>query len=526
MLRSTRILVPVAAAAILAACEESLLAPTPRIAASSAAARATGSTFSAWPVSASQITMSWPDDAKNELGWEVHRSTTGASGSFSLLASLPANSTGYTNSDLAPLTQYCYKARSFKKSGPNTTYAAFTNVACGTTYGPPAAPSATYAYPRASTSVDVRWTDNATSEQAFRIERSADPGGPWTSAGTAAANTTTFTDSQRLPEELVCYRVIATNSFGESAPSSAGCTTPPAKPANVTAVSVDASSIDVGWTDASNVEDGYSVERSLDGVNFGAIAQLPLNVTSYHDGSVTPDTRYWYRVRAKKDGGFSDSSDPVWAAAASKAPTPPALYGVAPGNSTTAAVQWFNVGATTTGIRIERSTDNQASWVTAGVMAAGGDTRFWDDGRTPESLVCYRVVATNAFGESAPSNVDCTVPPAGPTNMVRDVYALYWTDNSNVEERYEIWFTYCYSEDECYWGVRSVEANSTVAGLEEWEVFSELYAYSDGGYSNPGTWAATNAQVRASTALPLRPTKGARAPRPAVARIVLRPRSP
>jgi len=466
--------------------------------------------------------MNWPDNSNNELGWEVHRSTTGASGSFSLLASLAANSTDYSNTGLAPLTEYCYRVRSFKKNGPNTAFGAFTNVACSTTFAPPPAPSDVSAVPRPY-AIDVTWTDNANTEQGMRLERSADPTGPWAVAATLGSNTTSYVDYYPPIEQLRCYRVIATNPYGESAPSNVDCTAPPQTPSN-SAASANGQGIDVTWTDASNVEDGYEVQHAFDDFVWTVIADLPAGASSYDHAAVAPDVKHWYRVRAKRDGGFSDFSSPVWSAVASRAPDPPTMWGVNPAGSTMAAVYWSGNSITTTELRFERSTDGQASWVNAGTLSVDNNPIF-DDGRTPESEVCYRIFARNSFGESAPSGVDCTIPPAHPTN-VNAIYQedgttlVTWTDNSNVEEGFDVWFINCawyYYYGECFYDYRQVEANgsSIVFGYEEY--FDVVYAYADGGYSDPGTWAGAEGQLSISSSPRVRPKRGDPAPRPPLA---------
>src|SRR4051812_2429656 len=92
------------------------------------------------PVSATEVQVTWPD-ISNETGWEIHRSTAGREGAFSLLAKTAANVTAYADVGLTPLTEYCYRIRSVKTSGRKTTFGAFSVTTCATTYGPPAAPS-------------------------------------------------------------------------------------------------------------------------------------------------------------------------------------------------------------------------------------------------------------------------------------------------------------------------------------------------------------------------------------------------
>jgi hypothetical protein len=524
-----RLLIPAGILATVASCDANILSPTRQLSSGAAAARAVTPppSLGTWPVSASQISLSWNDDQRNESGWEVQRSIAGAEGAFTLLERVAANSTSYSNTGLAPLTEYCYKVRSFKTSGPKTTFGTFTNVSCSQTFGPPAAPSDLQAVPGNSTDIDVSWKDNATTELSFRIERAPDPAGPWATVTTRGANTVVFGDGGRTPEQQVCYRVIAVNQHGESA-SNIDCTSPPRWPSQVAATG-GSGSIAVTWTDASNVEDGYEVQRALDDFVFIAIASLPENTASYEDANVTPDTRYWYRVRATKDGGFSTFSSWASAVVAAGPPRAPEDVSATPGGSTGASVGWRNASPSATSFRIERSTDGRASWVTAGTTQ---DTWFGEGDRETEREVCYRVFAINSFGESPVSSVDCTAPPAAPTNISTaaqedGAILVTWDDNSSVEDGYEIrtmicWYDYEYGWWCDYFNFYSVGANQTSALIYPYndgqsvEQVVEMYAVSDGGYSDQGTWAGAAAaslvSAKVSPSRVLRPTKGMRVP--------------
>ena len=75
-------------------------------------------------------------------------------------------------------------------------------------------------------------------------------------------------------------------------------TSAPASPTNLNAVATGASTITLSWTDNSNNEDGFSIERSTDGVNFSQLTTVGVNVTNYTDSGLTPQAKYYYRVRA------------------------------------------------------------------------------------------------------------------------------------------------------------------------------------------------------------------------------------
>ena len=138
-------------------------------------------------VSKSQIDVSWQDNSTNETGFELDRSTTGASGAFTLRVTTGPHVTSYSDQGLDPSTQYCYKVRAFQTTGSKASYSSFSNTACATTPAPPppppptppAAPDNADALPQGSTAVGVAWRDNSTTEDGFRVDRSLDAGATW-----------------------------------------------------------------------------------------------------------------------------------------------------------------------------------------------------------------------------------------------------------------------------------------------------------------------------------------------------------
>lgn len=90
---------------------------------------------------------------------------------------------------------------------------------------PPAAPSVLTATPYTSR-VELGWTDNATNETAFVVERRSGSSG-FTSIATLAANATSRTDTNVMGGVTYVYRVKATNAAGSSAYSPEASATVP-----------------------------------------------------------------------------------------------------------------------------------------------------------------------------------------------------------------------------------------------------------------------------------------------------------
>ena len=297
----------------LAACDpQRPLAPEIRAAAVGGSTLSAPSNPTAIAVSVSRIALSWRDNSTNEEGFEVQRSTTGASGAFTWRASLAANTSAYGDTGLTAGTQYCYELRAFQTKGAKTHVSVFSAIACATTPTPPPPPPPTPSTPGPlnatlvpGITVVVRWADNSTNEDGFRLERSADQV-TWATVATLGPSSDTsvsFTDDTWTIEQQACYRVFAFNAAGDS-PAAAACTAPLLGPTSLT-LSDDGG---LTWIDNSSIEDGYEVW-----VGFGPYCLVPTALLAVLPADATSAPTYWYGdcpvvsylVAATKDGAYS-----------------------------------------------------------------------------------------------------------------------------------------------------------------------------------------------------------------------------
>jgi hypothetical protein len=492
----------------IAACDED--SPTGPALQPSFRTTETPSGIAASAVSASQIDVNWADRSSTESGFELHRSTSGPTGAFTLRTTTAANVTTQSDGGLTHSTEYCYKVRAFQRTGKKVTYSEFSGVACETTQTPPpppvpAAPSGVNAKPEYYRRLVVTWVDNAWDEVGYRVERSVDNGATWALASWDLPRDSWSFSIGVTVEQVTCVRVIAFNANGSSPPSNVDCSVAPLGAADLTATSSPGPSVDLTWRDQSNVEDGYLVERSPAGGQTIIIATLPSNSTSYHDATVTADTRYGYRLTARRDGGYSDEVHASVLVAVNVPPAPADLR-AAPNGSTSVHLSWTWRQGNEDGFRIERSTDAGATWATIGTTLYYYD-EFTDPQTEQERQACYRVRGFNVAGVSAPSNESCTVPPAAPTNLtataVQGALAidLTWNDNSSAEEGYQVWrlYTDC-GYDACfsyYVGVASLPPTATSyrdSSVDPFELRMYIVtAYRDGGHSTASNEASATA---------------------------------
>ena len=179
---------------------------------------------------------------------------------------------------------------------------------------PPAAPSVLIATAAGSDQIDLVWTDNATDESGFKIERSLDNLN-FSPLATRGADVTSYSDGGLTANTTYWYRVSAWNASGDSAWSNTDSATTdappplPLAPSALTAVSSGSSSIDLSWVDNAGNEQGFEIERSTDNVIFESAGNTGTDITAFTDTGLAAGTTYWYRAYAYNASGNSAFSN-------------------------------------------------------------------------------------------------------------------------------------------------------------------------------------------------------------------------
>lgn len=83
----------------------------------------------------------------------------------------------------------------------------------------------------------------------------------------------------------------------------------PLAPSNLSATSLSDVRIDLAWSDNSDNEDGFAIERSTEGISWAEIGRVERDITSYSDALLNAETTYSYRVRAFNSAGYSAYSN-------------------------------------------------------------------------------------------------------------------------------------------------------------------------------------------------------------------------
>lgn len=247
------------------------------------------------------IDLRWDDTRNDELDWRIARSTDGTN--FDNIAVLEANSITYRVSGLTCGTPYWFKARATLECG----YSQYSDVLFVATRGAPESPSNLRTYNIWQAQIDLRWDDNSGNEDYFWISQSSD-GSNYTNIAHVGPDTVTHRVTGLTCGTPYWFRVRAANEcdFSEYAPTlNVSTRGVPTSPTSLVASNNGRTFIDMSWTDNSDNEDEFRIASSTDGSNFPSDGTTVPNDNTYRSTGLSPNTWYWFRVRARNECGVS-----------------------------------------------------------------------------------------------------------------------------------------------------------------------------------------------------------------------------
>jgi fibronectin type 3 domain-containing protein len=455
--------------------------------------------LTATAVASGQVNLAWTDNSSNETGFTIEESLNGTV--FTQVGTAGRNAMSASVTGLLPGVTYTFRVSATNAAGSS----APTNTATATTpsaLAPPSPSNLTGTVVSAST-IKLNWIDNSTllpPEDGFRVYDSTD-GVHYALLATVARGTTAYTWSGAAAATTYSFQVTAYNAVAESAPSNAAvATTPPAgaptAPTNLVAAAVSGSQIDLTWADNSANEDGFKLYRLTDD-GWTYFATTGAGVTAYTWWGASPGTSYIFQVTAYNAAGESAPSNTATATTPAP-PAAPSSLAAAAVSGTQVNLSWVDNSTNEDGFKLYSSTDgvNWSWFATAGANTTA--YTWW--GASPGTTYYFRVAATNAAGDSDPSNtvsVTTPAPPAAPSNLVATAVSgtqvnLTWTDNSDNEDSFRLY----YSTDGVNW-VWFAEVGPNVTATTWWGAspgttyYFRVTAYSSAnGESDPSNTAS------------------------------------
>ena len=450
--------------------------------------------------SSSQIDLVWIDNSNAEEGYRVERSEGGA---YTVIADLAPNTTSLANTGLSSSTAYTYRVYAYNALGSSSK----SNTSSVTTEAP--LTIASYRYLRIDLPADnngldiydINWVENGTDYPTQHITSMNAPnalgnqviglayGTDYKVYDDPSTNMNIQNGSLPLsivldlgagndiqPNQIEIKKAswstlvkftaygstdgttwILMKEFDNISPLAYtsnvgvfefGSGLPPSAPYGLNATSISSNQIDLTWTDTSDEELGYKVERKQGSGSFVEIMTLAANAVSFSNSGLSDGETYMYRLVAFNGSGVSAYSNTGTATTGntSSLPAVPSTLTASAVSTAQINLNWTDNANNETGFKIEFST-NGSSYTEIATLSANA-TSYSSTGLSSSTMYYYKVSAYNSSGASAKiaasatTMVDPTEPNA-PSSLSAAMasdseISLTWVDNSNDETGFKI----------------------------------------------------------------------------------------
>jgi len=177
----------------------------------------------------------------------------------------------------------------------------------------PATPSGLNASMNSNSSILINWIDNSDNETGFVLERSIGNDSNWTLLNDEiTANETSFEDLG-LPNSIYYYRIrsVRESIYSEysNIDSAQINVLTPAAPTELDTILVADVELTLTWNDNSTNEESFILQRGVSENGLADFATIPPGTSTYTDDGLSPNTTYFYAIKARNNEGDSDLSN-------------------------------------------------------------------------------------------------------------------------------------------------------------------------------------------------------------------------
>jgi hypothetical protein len=342
-----------------------------------------------------EIDLSWTNSSQLPTENDILISTDGVN--FTYFDQTDPGTSSYQATGLAAGTTYYFEVVAVDSDGSTT-----SSIVDAAT-PPVSTPTSLTTDVISSTEIDLNWSDSESDVGGYAIDWKTDST-DFQELAYLPDNTTTYQAMNLTPGTKYTFQVTALAYSGISgASSTANGETYPATPTGLNATLSSDGDVDLNWNPVAG-ETGYVLEHSPDGSSWTPVGS-PSDSTSATDSPSSPMT-YSYRVKATNDSGDSDYSPTIQV---SVVPTSPSGLTATLNPDNTVSLSWSDNSSNETGFNVEQSSDgiNFSSVHTT----SANTTQYNASGLSLASVYSFRITATDAAGDSAPSNIATVAMP-------------------------------------------------------------------------------------------------------------------
>ena len=367
----------------------------------------------------SSIRLSWTVTAQstNILGFKIQR-TDPSNSDFTQITITGPLDRNYIDGNLLQGTTYSYRIASFTQSSQSV----WSNIVTLTTsYVDVPAPANLVATFRVNKkNVLIRWQDKTALENGTLVERSVNNTNSFEPIGSAATDVDSLIDVNVTAGNIYYYRARHSSTEGfltnySNTDSARVIEVAPLAPSNLTILPVTGSpgEYSIFWQDNSDDETGFQlwVKETNQGTYQLEKTYAP-NVTADRIFKANLNSKYYFKVRAFRDGFFSNFSNEVSTDGAFLSDITLAITSF---SITQVNLQWNDPYDNEIVYELERRRSFDTNFSNYKILNAqsgqGGTINYTDTSVTPSITYIYRVRARFSAGNSEYSNeVQVTIP--------------------------------------------------------------------------------------------------------------------
>jgi hypothetical protein len=372
------------------------------------------------------IGLTWNDNCTFEENYYVERSIEWSP--YEVIAVLDADITYFTDTNLEHGPLHIYRVR----AGTSLNYSEYSSIDTTITYFPPPTDLTTEA--TSYESIELEWNENCSFEDGYSVQ--INDGSGYVEIVFTTNNTCNILGLEYGLQYT--FRVRAKHGINYSLPIYADEIIELEAPENLTINAEDDQTIHIQWSAIDSFEDGFSVERSINGSAFEEIVVTAFDVYQYWDNGLIFGDDYSYRVCSFAGQYYSPYSNEETLATSFPAPTNLVSELV---SDTQVDLNWDDNCIWENGYSIERR-DTGSSFVVIDSVPAD-IINYLDESIAYGLEYIYRVRAYTDINFSDYTNETTQlVEIAAPTDLTvaagSSSITLEWNDNSDIEENYEI----------------------------------------------------------------------------------------
>ncbi|MBC8527385.1 MAG: fibronectin type III domain-containing protein, partial [Candidatus Cloacimonetes bacterium] len=427
---------------------------------------------------ATSVKLTWQDNCEGEDGYLVYKKEDESDWDST---NVPPNTEEWTDEDVIPGIVNYYKVCAYVDSN----YSAYIEANINTL----PAPTNLQIEQLNVTNFKLIWQDNSIFEQGFKIDRKIDNEEWINELGYVDSNITEWIDnSVGRNYEVVYYRVYGYYEEYNSNKIESNSNIVFPDPSNLTYEKLTISSIKLNWTDNSNGEDGFKIDKKV-GENYWQLDYVIIgeNVEEWTDENAEINETIQYRIYAYCGNNISASIETGEIDNTFPAPSDLTYQKL---TISSINLNWIDNSNGEDGFKIDKKV-GENEWQLDYAIVGENIEEWTDENAEINETIQYRIYAycgNNSSNSIETGEIDNSIP--APSNLDIEVLSetfvkLTWQDNSEFEDGFKIDHKSGEENWEICYGL--VEIN-----IEEWvdtepvsgEVnYYRVYAYSGIYYS-------------------------------------------